>query len=31
MAIQHSFSIGKGVGPVHHFYSFYEKAGKQHV
>ncbi|MES9684110.1 bifunctional hydroxymethylpyrimidine kinase/phosphomethylpyrimidine kinase [Gottfriedia acidiceleris] len=31
LAIQHSFSIGKGVGPVHHFYSLYEKAGAQHV
>lgn len=26
-AIQHSFSIGKGVGPTHHFYSLYKKAG----
>lgn len=31
LAIKHSFSIGKGVGPVHHFYSLYEKAGSQHV
>lgn len=31
LAIQHSFSIGKGVGPVHHFYALYEKAGIQHV
>jgi hydroxymethylpyrimidine/phosphomethylpyrimidine kinase len=22
-AIQESFSIGKGVGPVHHFYKWY--------
>jgi len=26
-AIQHSFPIGKGVGPVHHFYNLYQKAG----
>ncbi len=26
-AITHSFSIGKGVGPVHHFYDLYQKAG----
>ncbi|MDP4127767.1 MAG: bifunctional hydroxymethylpyrimidine kinase/phosphomethylpyrimidine kinase [Bacillota bacterium] len=26
-AIQHSLSIGKGVGPTHHFYSLYKKAG----
>jgi len=26
-AIEHSFSIGKGVGPVHHFYQIYQKAG----
>ena len=26
-AIEHSFSIGKGVGPVHHFYDLYKKAG----
>lgn len=25
--IEHSFSIGKGVGPVHHFYHLYKKAG----
>lgn len=25
-AIEHSFSIGKGVGPVHHFYDLYKKA-----
>jgi len=27
MAIKHSFSIGKGVGPTNHFYQLYEKAG----
>lgn len=27
IAIQHSFSIGKGVGPIHHFYTLYKKAG----
>lgn len=27
IAIQHSLSIGKGVGPTHHFYSLYKKAG----
>jgi len=27
IAIQHSFSIGKGVGPTHHFYTLYKKAG----
>lgn len=27
VAIQHSFSIGKGVGPTHHFYELYKKAG----
>ena len=27
LAIQHSLSIGKGVGPTHHFYSLYKKAG----
>lgn len=27
LAIQHSFSIGKGVGPTHHFYTLYKKAG----
>ncbi len=26
-AIEHSFSIGKGVGPTNHFYELYEKAG----
>ena len=26
-AIEHSFSIGKGVGPVHHFYDLYKEAG----
>nr|MBP6497640.1 bifunctional hydroxymethylpyrimidine kinase/phosphomethylpyrimidine kinase [Campylobacteraceae bacterium] len=26
-AIQHGFSIGHGVGPVHHFYELYKKAG----
>lgn len=26
-AIKHSFPIGKGVGPVHHFYDLYKKAG----
>ena len=26
-AIEHSFPIGKGVGPVHHFYTLYKKAG----
>lgn len=26
-AIEHSFSIGKGVGPTNHFYSLYKKAG----
>lgn len=26
-AIQHSFRIGNGVGPVHHFYDLYQKAG----
>lgn len=26
-AIEHSFSIGKGVGPVHHFYDLYKKVG----
>lgn len=26
-AIQHSLSIGKGVGPTHHFYTLYQKAG----
>ncbi|ODA40799.1 bifunctional hydroxymethylpyrimidine kinase/phosphomethylpyrimidine kinase [Desulfosporosinus sp. BG] len=27
IAIQHSLSIGKGVGPIHHFYTLYKKAG----
>lgn len=27
MAIQNSFSIGKGVGPTNHFYELYKKAG----
>ncbi len=26
-AIEHSFAIGKGVGPTHHFYTLYKKAG----
>ncbi|KAB3531327.1 bifunctional hydroxymethylpyrimidine kinase/phosphomethylpyrimidine kinase [Alkaliphilus pronyensis] len=26
-AIKHSFSIGKGVGPTHHFYELYKKSG----
>ena len=26
-AIEHGFSIGHGVGPVHHFYELYKKAG----
>ncbi|TGE31703.1 bifunctional hydroxymethylpyrimidine kinase/phosphomethylpyrimidine kinase [Desulfosporosinus sp. Sb-LF] len=26
-AIQHSLAIGKGVGPTHHFYELYKKAG----
>jgi hydroxymethylpyrimidine/phosphomethylpyrimidine kinase len=26
-AIRHSFSIGKGVGPLHHFYDLYKGAG----
>lgn len=26
-AIEHSLSIGKGVGPTHHFYTLYKKAG----
>ncbi|RNC28665.1 MAG: Hydroxymethylpyrimidine/phosphomethylpyrimidine kinase [Candidatus Dichloromethanomonas elyunquensis] len=29
-AIHHSFAIGKGVGPVHHFYEIYQKAGMLH-
>lgn len=27
IAIENSFPIGKGVGPVHHFHSLYQKAG----
>ena len=27
IAITHSLAIGKGVGPTHHFYSLYQKAG----
>lgn len=27
MAITHSFKLGKGVGPTHHFYDLYQKAG----
>lgn len=27
IAIEHSLTLGKGVGPTHHFYDFYEKAG----
>ncbi len=27
VAIKQSFSIGKGVGPTHHFYELYKKAG----
>jgi hydroxymethylpyrimidine/phosphomethylpyrimidine kinase len=27
IAIQHSLSIGTGVGPIHHFYTLYKKAG----
>lgn len=26
-AIDHAFAIGKGVGPTHHFYEIYQKAG----
>lgn len=26
-AIEHSFAIGHGVGPTHHFYTLYKKAG----
>lgn len=26
-AIKHSFSIGKGVGPIHHFYDLYKQSG----
>jgi hydroxymethylpyrimidine/phosphomethylpyrimidine kinase len=27
IAILHSLDIGKGVGPTHHFYTLYQKAG----
>ncbi|MDQ7095061.1 bifunctional hydroxymethylpyrimidine kinase/phosphomethylpyrimidine kinase [Desulfosporosinus sp. PR] len=27
IAIEHALDIGKGVGPTHHFYSLYKKAG----
>ncbi|WP_407309235.1 bifunctional hydroxymethylpyrimidine kinase/phosphomethylpyrimidine kinase [Desulfosporosinus sp. SB140] len=27
IAIEHSLDIGKGVGPTHHFYTLYKKAG----
>jgi hydroxymethylpyrimidine/phosphomethylpyrimidine kinase len=27
MAITHGFSLGKGIGPTHHFYELYERAG----
>ena len=27
VAIEHALSIGKGVGPTHHFYELYKKAG----
>lgn len=27
IAIMHSFSLGKGVGPTHHFYDLYRRAG----
>ncbi len=30
LAIQHSLDIGKGVGPTHHFYELYQKAGILH-
>jgi hydroxymethylpyrimidine/phosphomethylpyrimidine kinase len=26
LAIEHAFTIGKGVGPTHHFYSLYKKS-----
>ncbi len=29
VAIEHALSIGKGVGPTHHFYELYQKAGLQ--
>ena len=28
-AIQHGFSLGHGIGPTHHFYELYQKAGMQ--
>ncbi len=31
MAIEHSFSIGHGVGPTHHLYELYQKAGFQDI
>jgi hydroxymethylpyrimidine/phosphomethylpyrimidine kinase len=27
VAIVHALPIGKGVGPTHHFYELYQKAG----
>jgi len=30
-AIEHSFPLGSGVGPVHHFYEFYSEAGLKHI
>ncbi len=30
-AIEHGLAIGKGVGPTHHFYELYKKAGMQVV
>ena len=27
VAIEHALPIGKGVGPTHHFYELYQKAG----
>lgn len=27
IAIQHAFQLGHGIGPTHHFYSLYQKAG----
>ena len=27
VVIEHALSIGKGVGPTHHFYELYQKAG----
>lgn len=29
MAITHGFALGRGVGPTHHFYELYQKAGYQ--